>query len=148
MSQPCHCQSGHLFSDCCEPILKGLFRPQKAEQLMRTRYHNANSNAYNPNSILNWRSDELWTPQFESAECLYLILSQIVEEDRSALEFFSDNEIADTDNDGIPEIVDSWGTPIFFLRWAPGYGISEQVTTISYDSLDPLSLYGGRPEGV
>ena len=27
----------------------------------------------------------------------------------------------DTDEDGMKEILDAWGEPIVFLRWAPGY---------------------------
>lgn len=30
---------------------------------------------------------------------------------------FSDREIADTDDDGLPEFVDSWGQPLRFYRW-------------------------------
>ena len=130
-----------------EPAL-WLAYQQKAEQLIKSKYHNSNHAAYNPNSIYNWRHRELWTPEHESAECLYLILSQILEEDRTALEFFADNEISDVDEDGMPEIVDAWGTPIVFLRWAPGYGISELAEATSYDSLDPLSIYGTLPTGV
>ena len=62
-----------------------------------------------------------WTTQYEGAECLYLILSQMREADSSALESFSENEIGDVDGDGMKEILDAWGTPIWWLRWAPGY---------------------------
>lgn len=64
--------------------------------------------------------NQYWSIEQESAECLYLILSQIMEDDQSALEFFPERERSDVDNDGMPEIVDAWGTPIRFLRWAPG----------------------------
>jgi hypothetical protein len=57
----------------------------------------------------------------QQAECLYMILSQMRDGDTSALSFFRDTEIRDTDGDGMPEIVDAWGTPIRWLRWAPGY---------------------------
>ena len=32
-------------------------------------------------------------------------------------EEFTDNEIRDTDQDGVPEFVDGWGEPIQFFRW-------------------------------
>lgn len=62
-----------------------------------------------------------WTMQHEGAECLYLILSQMRETDRSALEFFAESEIGDVDGDGMKEILDAWGHPIAWLRWAPGH---------------------------
>ena len=62
-----------------------------------------------------------WTSQHEGAECLYLILSQMREADSSALESFSENEIGDVDGDGMKEILDAWGMPIRWLRWAPGH---------------------------
>lgn len=58
---------------------------------------------------------------YESAECLYAIISQIRDGDKSALEFFMNSEIGDADQDGAFEILDPWGEPIMFLRWAPGY---------------------------
>ena len=68
-----------------------------------------------------------WTPDFENAECLYLILSQIRDDQSSALEIFSENEIGDTDGDGMLEILDAWGNPIRWLRWAPGFNSPLQV---------------------
>jgi hypothetical protein len=62
-----------------------------------------------------------FTKEFENAECLYLILSQMRDEDRTALANFSRDEIGDFDNDGMKEIWDGWGRPISFLRWAPGF---------------------------
>ena len=62
-----------------------------------------------------------WTTQHQGAECLYMILSRIEVGDMSAMEMFSEAEIGDTDNDGVPEILDAWGRPLNFLRWAPGF---------------------------
>jgi prepilin-type N-terminal cleavage/methylation domain-containing protein len=66
-------------------------------------------------------SSGVWTIQHQGAECLYLIISSIQEGDDSALEFFKESEIGDVDADGHPEILDAWGRPIEFLRWAPGF---------------------------
>ena len=55
------------------------------------------------------------------SECLYLILASIQDGDTNGLDFLLPSEIADTDQDGIPEILDAWGRPIFFHRWAPGF---------------------------
>ncbi len=51
------------------------------------------------------------------AECLYMIVTIACR----ARGQFNENEIADTNNNGLPEFVDGWGHPIFFLRWAPGF---------------------------
>jgi len=69
----------------------------------------------------NRRALATWTTTHESAECLYLIVAATRDGDRSALDFFAKTEIGDTDGDGMNEILDAWGQPIYFLRWAPGY---------------------------
>jgi prepilin-type N-terminal cleavage/methylation domain-containing protein len=75
----------------------------------------------NPNAPKTWGVLAKWTPENEGAECLYLIISTMRDGDKRALDFFAPNEIGDTDSDGMSEILDGWGTPIAFLRWAPGY---------------------------
>jgi type II secretory pathway pseudopilin PulG len=64
-----------------------------------------------------------WSIPHQGAECLYLILSGIRDGDKSGLDFFKENEIGDVDGDGMLEILDAWGNPIEFLRWAPGFSI-------------------------
>lgn len=54
--------------------------------------------------------------QYESAECLYMIVSHTKE----GMEAIARRDIGDADDDGFPEYHDSWGHPILFLRWAPG----------------------------
>jgi prepilin-type N-terminal cleavage/methylation domain-containing protein len=93
-----------------------------------------------------------WTPEHQQAECLYLILASMQDGTRSGLDFFRDNEIGDVDGDGMPEILDAWGNPIRFLRWAPGYESPLQPNTPSMlngyaygaelraDPFDPLKL--------
>lgn len=67
-----------------------------------------------------WDSDDE-TSGYQGAECLYMIVSRIEVGEASALEFFSESEIGDVDGDGMPEILDAWGNPIEFFRWAPGF---------------------------
>jgi len=93
--------------------------------------------------------DQLWTSDFESAECLYLILSQMVDQDSSALEYFRDNEIGDIDNDGMPEIFDAWGRPIVFARWAPGLSFPDAFGQLPFpaspqdgEAPDPFDMRG------
>lgn len=65
--------------------------------------------------------DNTWTPEHQQAECFYLILSSIRDGGTTGLDFFTEDEIGDADGDGMPEILDPWGVPIYFLRWAPGF---------------------------
>lgn len=58
-------------------------------------------------------------PETESSELLYFALiasgsfgATSVDSDR-----FTDAEIQDTDEDGLPEFVDAWGQPLRFYRW-------------------------------
>lgn len=73
---------------------------------------------------------------YEQAECLYAIISQIRDGEKSALEFFSNSEIGDADGDLAYEILDPWGQPIMFLRWAPGY-LSATASDVTPGALIP-----------
>ncbi|MBM4000996.1 MAG: prepilin-type N-terminal cleavage/methylation domain-containing protein [Planctomycetes bacterium] len=85
---------------------------------------------------------ELWTEWNQHAECLYLILAELQDQDGPALAYFRSTEIQDTDDDGMPEILDGWGTPLQFLRWAPGFLQDSTIQTGNRnrqpDHLDPL----------
>jgi len=61
------------------------------------------------------------TAEHEPAECLYLLLESMEEGGDTALDAFGSSEIGDVDGDGFPEILDAWGNPIYWLRWAPAY---------------------------
>ena len=56
------------------------------------------------------------------AELLYLIVATGPSEDRAQ---FQESEIGDADEDTLLEFHDAWGKPIYFLRWAPGFNVSE-----------------------
>lgn len=88
-----------------------------------------------------------WSPANESAECLYLILSQMRSGDSSAMEFFSENEVGDTDGDGMNEVLDGWGQPILWQRWAPGFistlQVSLQENPEQEDMFDPMQVGAG-----
>jgi hypothetical protein len=58
--------------------------------------------------------------EFEDAECLYMIVS-MGSDDAMSGQRINPSDIADTDQDGMPEFVDGWRRPIRFLRWAPGF---------------------------
>jgi len=66
--------------------------------------------------LSNWANHN---PVTESAELLYFTLvystsygSAAVDSDR-----FTNREVADTDNDGLPEFIDAWGQPLRYYRW-------------------------------
>jgi prepilin-type N-terminal cleavage/methylation domain-containing protein len=75
------------------------------------------------------RVSPTWSAQHEGAECLYLIVAAIRDGENSALSFFSPSEIGDVDGDGMREILDAFGQPIEWLRWAPGYSESPGADT-------------------
>lgn len=66
--------------------------------------------------------ERAWTPQHQGSECLYLILSNSFVGGSSALDAIPPSNIGDTDNDGMPEILDGWERPIEFVRWPNGFG--------------------------
>ena len=74
-----------------------------------------------------------------SAECLYMIITRSGYSS-STLEQFRPQEIGDTDGDGLREFLDSWGNPILFIRWAPGFSpysiVQEPDPSKSHDPLD------------
>lgn len=91
--------------------------PSLAKSYKRTvdRLLTAVRNRPNPPPVVGW------TIQHQGAECLYLIIGSMQDGDKNGLDFFLPEEIGDLDDDGIPEILDAYGQPIEFLRWAPGY---------------------------
>ncbi|MGV3484438.1 MAG: prepilin-type N-terminal cleavage/methylation domain-containing protein [Planctomycetaceae bacterium] len=73
-------------------------------------------------------SGETWTREFESAECLYLILASTELYGERALDQFSARSIANLDGDAVPEIVDPWGVPYEFIREPAGRAFQAAVT--------------------
>ncbi|KLU05093.1 putative signal peptide and transmembrane protein [Rhodopirellula islandica] len=61
------------------------------------------------------------TEEFQSAECLYLILATSYSAGTPAIDAIPTSNIGDVDGDGMFEILDGWGFPIGFIRWPIGY---------------------------
>lgn len=79
--------------------------------------------------------------EYQGAECLYLILQATAQEEGDDVSvILRPDNIGDVDKDGFPEIIDAWGTPIRFLRWAPGF-LSERAVVA-------VSKIGGTPPGA
>jgi len=55
-----------------------------------------------------------WTEQHQEAECLYMVLQSIVVLDQSGVDFLHNDEVRDTDGDGMPEVLDGFGLPMQF----------------------------------
>ena len=58
-------------------------------------------------------------PATESSELLYFALIESASYGSSSVDSdrFTENEIRDTDEDGLPEFIDAWGQPLRFYRW-------------------------------
>lgn len=81
------------------------------------------------------------TGEYAGAECLYMILSAVAQEDGDDVTgILKPENIRDTDGDGAPEIVDGWQMPIKFLRWAPGF--PSELNTVATGTM------GGTPPGA
>jgi len=78
-----------------------------------------------------------WSREYESAECLYLILASTELFGERALDQLSPRSIANLDADAVPEIVDPWGVPYEFVRDATGFG---------YPFFDATAPVVGTPE--
>ncbi|HEX4142708.1 MAG TPA: type II secretion system protein [Pirellulales bacterium] len=87
----------------------------------------------------------------QGAECLYLIVTLGFVDELGGRDLFNEGSIGDTDSDGLSEFLDAWGTPIGFLRWAPGFTESElngAGGTLA-GQLSPTSLTAaGSPPGI
>jgi len=80
-------------------------------------------------------------PATARAECLYMILTGAGGQGigTSGAEFAPD-EVADTDGDGLMEVVDKWGNPIQFFLWPSYYTSPKQRPGAEIDSDDPHQL--------
>lgn len=77
-----------------------------------------------------------------SAKCLYLIVTKGLG-DPDVLEQFAGNEIETDTADGLKYFIDGWGTPIYFLRWAPALTTPLQPSKDGFDPFDGLNVSEG-----
>lgn len=100
-------------------VFDGTVNSSIAPPSVWREYRRRVANLVSPPNFANGMNQ--WTEQYQGAECLYLIVASMQDITGNALDFFRETEIGDVDGDGMPEILDAWGNPIEFLRWAPGY---------------------------
>jgi hypothetical protein len=80
-----------------------------------------------------------------SSELLHLIVTRGPVADPDIIAHFRPDEVADTDNDGLPEFIDGWGRPIAFRRWPTGFASPAQPIDGSLGGVDAaLSDKGHR----
>jgi prepilin-type N-terminal cleavage/methylation domain-containing protein len=93
----------------CAPMMPGLFRANYQNSLQR-----------------NYQRKVLATKtnQYESSECLYLVLTTSSGDESLTGQEFNNISVGDVDGDGMKEFHDGWGRPIAFVRWPVGF-ISE-----------------------
>jgi prepilin-type N-terminal cleavage/methylation domain-containing protein len=92
----------------------------------------------------------------QSAACLYVILTQapLFDTEPPSAADLKALELADTDHDGIPEVVDAWGHGLRFYRWPtrlvrPNGPPSGSSTGFVESTSSPLSILmpGAAPRG-
>ncbi|MBH55719.1 MAG: hypothetical protein CMJ82_00850 [Planctomycetaceae bacterium] len=91
--------------------------------------------AFRRKVTLNNSMGNTWTEEHQGSECLYLMLSIMRDQDSNALDFLFPSEIGDTDGDGMLEVLDAFGTPLGFLRWAPGISGRPGSTDRNYSGI-------------
>jgi len=109
--------------------------PQPADPKHRTDLQNA--------YVTAWKAK--MTNQYQGAECLYLIMSWGMF-DAQGRAVFTESDIGDVDDDSAPEILDGWGKPISFLRWAAGFlgpsvsALQSGDPVLDHDPFDPYLI--------
>ena len=79
-----------------------------------------------------------------SAELLHLIVTRGPVADPDIVAHFRDDEVRDTDGDGLPEFVDGWNRPIMFKRWATGFASPAQPIDGTLRNIDTLIASNGH----
>lgn len=98
------------------PVSVGITLPACAREYRR-RVVNLDPNT--PKTLAGGAA--IWTETYQDSECLYMIIASMQDIVSNGLDFLHESEVGDTDKDGMPEILDAWGNPIAFIRWAPGF---------------------------
>lgn len=82
----------------------------------------------------------------QGAELLYLMVTVGTDDRQLMSASFREQDVADTDGDGMPEFVDAWRQPIYFLRWPAGF-ISDMQPAFSIPTGTPTAAQfsSGQP---
>lgn len=96
------------------------------------------ANLVSPANLTNGAA--AWSETYQDSECLYMIIASMQDIVGSGLDFLHEGEIGDLDQDGMPEILDSWGKPIAFIRWAPGF-LEHPGPDFTFGTTDDIPSY-------
>jgi type II secretory pathway pseudopilin PulG len=106
-------------TNAVEPPVAPAVAPENSRALASQRYRQRVMRTLN---VGTWAAAwDIWTPEHQSAECLYQIFASSTLDGEPLLKQLRTRDIADTDEDGMPEIVDSWGVPLLWMRWPTGF---------------------------
>ncbi len=114
--------------------------------IARPSVNQAYCNAIGYNTTTNSYSGATPSNTNQNAETLYLIVRYGITDGLGGRDLFSQNSVGDADQDGFNEFIDGWGTPIRFLRWAPGFASElgrEAAAAVASGSGTALTATGG-----
>ncbi len=99
-----------------DSLFKAFAEPEARQQLVNEGNATPTAQDVLDRATQNWQKHR---PETESAELLYFALTASTSYGVGAVDTdrFTDEEVADTDEDGLPEFVDAWGQPLRFYRW-------------------------------
>lgn len=79
-----------------------------------------------------------------SSELLHLIVTRGPVADPEVIAHFRDDEVRDTNGNGLPEFVDGWNRPIAFRRWPVGFLSPAQPIDGTLRNIDPVVASNGH----
>lgn len=111
-----HSSTTPRVSGMADSVFTAIAAPYAREQLIAEGDPNPSDTAVRDRVVSNWAKHD---PTTESAEMLYFALTSSASYGVGAVDSdrFNEREVADTDEDGLPEFVDAWGQPLRFYRW-------------------------------
>jgi len=108
--------SGEKVTGMADSIFKSIAAPYAIQQLVEEGTASPSDTQIIQRAAQNWARHD---PATESAELLYFALTAASSYGAGSVDSgrFTEREVADTDDDGLPEFVDAWGNPLRFYRW-------------------------------
>jgi hypothetical protein len=79
-----------------------------------------------------------------SSELLHLIVTRGPVADPDIISHFREDEVRDTNGNGLPEFVDGWNKPIAFRRWPIGFNSPMQPIDGTLRNIEPLISSNGH----
>jgi type II secretory pathway pseudopilin PulG len=141
---------GSLFNNKQYPIYGPLI------DTYRNTFCNPQPPGQNISNISQYQASLDANHTLRSSEILYHFLTQstMLGGTPVGLDAFSAAEVKDSDNNGLPELIDAWGSPLRFYRWPTRFfrsagmanGAIQPITTPANPPLVPSAI-GPNPDG-